>query len=75
MKQTFLLEGLDCANCAAKIERAVNGLDGISSAAVNFMTTKMVVETEADDMEEILKSIKKTVKKVEPDVRLKPLSR
>ena len=75
MKQTFLLEGLDCANCAAKIEKAVNALDGITNASVNFMTTKMVIETEANDMEEIFKSVKKTVKKAEPDVILKPVNR
>lgn len=75
MKQTFLLEGLDCANCAAKIEKAVNALDGISNASVNFMTTKLVIETETNDMDEIFKSVKKTVKKVEPDVTLKPVNR
>lgn len=75
MKQTFLLEGLDCANCAAKIEKAVNALDGISNASVNFMTTKMVIETVTDEMDEIFKSVKKTVKKTEPDVTLKPVNR
>ena len=47
MKKVFKLEGLGCANCAAKIEKAVSKLEGVSSASVNFMTTKMVIE--ADD--------------------------
>ena len=33
MKKTFKLEGLDCANCAAKIENAVKKIDGVSSAS------------------------------------------
>lgn len=75
MKQMFLLEGLDCANCAAKIERAIGALDGVSSASVNFMTTKLAVEAEEGDMEQIIAAVKKTVKKVEPDVKPKLLNK
>jgi cation transport ATPase len=50
MKKTFLLEGLDCANCAAKMEKAINALDGVSRATVNFMTTKLVIEGEDEKM-------------------------
>lgn len=71
MKQTFILEGLDCANCAAKIERAVGSLDGVTSASVNFMTTKMTLELNDNDTEKTLQSVKKTVKKIEPDVSMK----
>ncbi|RKD31906.1 cation transporter [Lacrimispora algidixylanolytica] len=75
MKQTFILEGLDCANCAAKIERAVGSLDGVTSASVNFMTTKMTIELNDNDTEKTLQSVKKTVKKIEPDVSMKLHSR
>ncbi|WP_313073495.1 cation transporter [Lacrimispora sp.] len=75
MKQTFILEGLDCANCAAKIERAVSSLDGVTSASVNFMTTKMTLELNDNDTEKTLQSVKKTVKKIEPDVSMKLHSR
>lgn len=75
MKQMFLLEGLDCANCAAKIERAIGALDGVSSASVNFMTTKLAVEAEEGDMEQIIAAVKKTIKKVEPDVKPKLLNK
>ena len=43
MKKTYLLEGLDCANCAAEVERNVAKLDGVNSASVNFLTLKMVL--------------------------------
>lgn len=73
MKKTYLLEDLCCANCAAAIERGVAKIDGVSSASVNFLTTKLVVEAEEANYEEIYKKIKKVVKKTEPDVTLKEL--
>lgn len=71
MKKTFKLEGLDCANCAAKIERAVQGLDGVTSASVNFVTTKMVIEGDDTKIDEIVKAANDIVKKLEPDVIVK----
>ena len=72
MKKSFKLKGLDCANCAAKIEEHVKKVDGVENASVSFMTQKMVVETSSDD-EEILKKIKKVVKKEEPDIKVEEI--
>ena len=69
MKTTILLKNLDCANCAAKIERAVSALEGINHATVNFMTSKLIVETDCEMTDLILKVVHKT----EPDVRAKIL--
>ena len=71
MKKVFRLEGLDCANCAAKIERGINDLEGVKEATVNFMTTKLVIEGEDDKMSEIIEEATKIVKKIEPDVVIK----
>lgn len=71
MKRTFKLEGLDCANCAAKIEHAVKVLDGVTSASVNFMTTKMVIEGDDTKFDDIVKSANAIVNKLEPDVIVK----
>jgi len=71
MKKTFKLLGLDCANCAAKIENAVQKIPGITSASVNFMTTKMVLEAEDDKMEDIISQATAIVKKLEPGVEIK----
>jgi len=73
MKKTFILEDLDCANCAAKIERAVGELDGVASASVNFMTTKMIIEADDAKMNDIIKKAKKIIKKHEPDVTLREI--
>lgn len=71
MKKKFILEGLDCANCAAKMEREINKLDGVMNANINFMTTKMLIEAEDDKMSVIIDNAEKIIKKIEPDVIIK----
>lgn len=71
MKRTFRLQGLDCANCAAKIERAVMKLPGVEKATVSFMTTRMTIEAADDKMDEIIREATAIVKKYEPDVEVK----
>ena len=73
MKKTYLLEGLCCANCAAKIERGVSDIDGVTEASVNFLTTKLTFEADDSRLDDIVKKAKKIVKKVEPDVEIKEL--
>ena len=67
MKKTYQLEDLDCANCAAKMERSVEKIDGVKSVSISFMTQKMVIEAEDDRFEEIMDQVVKVCKKVEPD--------
>lgn len=71
MKKTFKLENLDCANCAAKIERAVQKVLGVNSADVNFMTAKMNLELIDENSDLIVEEISKIVKKIEPEVIIK----
>lgn len=70
MKKIITVEDIDCANCAAKFERAVNGIDGVSSATVNFFAGKLIVEIEDGREDEVLKMIVKTAKKVIPDAEV-----
>ncbi|MDF2700868.1 MAG: Cation-transporting family ATPase [Haloplasmataceae bacterium] len=71
MKKKFVLEGLGCANCAAKMEKAINELDGVKEATVNFMTQKLVIEGEDEKMPKIVQEAEKIVKKVESQVVMK----
>lgn len=71
MKKKFILEGLDCANCAAKIEKAINEIDGVKDATVNFMTTKLVIDGEDEKMPVIIETAEKIVKSIEPDTIMK----
>ena len=73
MKSKFKLKGLDCANCAAELERAIQKLDGIESANISFMTEKMEIEYDETRKEDIIKSVKKLVKKEEPDVTMEEI--
>lgn len=71
MKKAFKLEDLDCANCAAKMERAINEMPEIKKATVNFMMQKMTLELEDGQvMDEVLPRVQKVMKKVEPDCRI-----
>lgn len=67
MKKVYMLEDLDCANCALKMEDGIKKIEGIVNAEVNFMTQKMTIETEVDDQKKIMKEVVKVCKKIEPD--------
>ena len=45
MKIKYTITGLDCPNCAAKLSRNMEGIEGIDSAKINFLTEKLTVET------------------------------
>ena len=73
MKVRFKIQGLDCANCAAELERAIQKLDGIESVNISFITQKMDIEFDETRREEIMQNLKKTIKKEEPDVTIEEL--
>ena len=71
MKKTFKLTDLDCANCARKMEDAINKLDGVNAATVSFMTQKMKVEfDEAADPAATMQQVLANCKKVESDCEI-----
>lgn len=41
---TFRLEGLDCADCAAKLEKRIAGIPGVENVKLNFAAAKMTVK-------------------------------
>ena len=70
MKKVYKLEDLDCANCAAKMERAVAKIDGVDSGSVRFMAQRMAIEADEDRFEEIMELVVNACKKIEPDCRI-----
>ena len=70
MKKVFKLEGLDCAHCAAKIEEKVSKLEGVKSVVINFMTTKMTIESVDENIADVVEKVKKLINEVEPDVNM-----
>lgn len=70
MKKTYKIE-VDCANCANLMEDAARKTEGVQSAAVNFMTQKMIVEfAEGHEPKEVMDKVLKACKKVEPDCEI-----
>ena len=69
MQQKFklILEGLDCANCALKIENGIKGIDGINNATVNFSNKTMMIESDWDK-NAIIDMVREAVMKLEPGV-------
>ena len=71
LKKEILLEGLCCGNCAAKIERESNNIDGVKSAIVDFISTKLIMEIEDPSKQsDIIDEVKDIVKRIEPDVNV-----
>lgn len=70
MKKTFKLSDLDCANCAAKIERAVGDVSGVAGVSVNFMTQKMALEAADDRFDAIMGEVKRVIGKIQPDISI-----
>ena len=70
MKKVFRLEGLDCAHCAAKIEERVSKLEGVKSVVINFMKTKMTLESIDENIGEVVEKVKKLINEIEPDVNM-----
>lgn len=66
MKKVFKLHDLGCANCAAKMEREISRIEGVNNASVNFITQKLTIESDVEDLSDILKAVQKTIKKIEP---------
>ena len=71
LKKEVILEGLDCANCAAKIEDEVNKINGVK-AYMNFMNKTLTLETESEkEYKNTLQQVETIVHKHEPDVVVK----
>lgn len=71
MKKKFNLIDLDCANCAAKMEAAIQKLAGVQSATVSFLQQKMTIEAEEGvDFDALMAQVVKVCKRAEPDCQI-----
>ena len=69
MERIFLLKGLDCPNCSAKIEKEVGDLENVNSSSVNLMKQTLTIQTETFD-NSIVEQIETIVHSHEPDVEV-----
>ena len=70
MKKKFNLIDLDCANCAAKMEEAINKIDGVNSATVSFMAQRLTIDADESRFDSIMKEVAAVCKRVEPDCEI-----
>lgn len=69
IKQSWKLD-IDCPNCAAKVERALQKLPGVVSVSVNYVQKKIALEAPADCFEEVRKAAYAKMKEIEPDAEI-----
>ena len=69
-RKVYILENLDCANCAAKMEESIKKIDGVNDAVVSFMTQKMTVDADDARFDEIMDEVVRVCAKVEPDCQI-----
>lgn len=55
MEKIYIVKGIDCANCAREFEEKVSKIDGVQKVIVNFMSEKLIVDSEIDCEKEIIK--------------------
>ncbi|MBQ3222067.1 MAG: heavy-metal-associated domain-containing protein [Clostridia bacterium] len=67
MKKKFQLKDLDCANCAAKFQNAIEKIEGVHSASVNFMLQKLTIEADDARFAAIMDEVVAVGKKVVPE--------
>ncbi|MDF0727876.1 heavy metal translocating P-type ATPase [Cytobacillus sp. S13-E01] len=70
-KQVLFLKGLDCANCAAKVEKHVNGMEGVTIATVDFVSKKLIIEAQnSNALSRIVSDAMISIPKIEPDIEV-----
>ena len=73
MKKKYSITGIDCANCAAKLEAKMNELPEVESVTLSFTTQQLYVEAENPD--EAVKALQALADKVEPGTEIGSLKR
>lgn len=69
MRKKYRID-VDCANCAAKMENAVNKLDGVTNASISFMGQRLVVEADEARFDSVMKEVVRACKRIEPDCEI-----
>lgn len=70
MKRTYKMEELCCANCAAKMETAINKLNDVDEAVINFMSQRITIVADEDKFESVVDEAQKIITKIERDCKI-----
>ena len=72
MRKKYHIEGIDCANCAAKVEKKMNELPDVE-VTLTFATSQLMVDAENPD--EVLIELRKIADKMEPGTVIEEISK
>ena len=68
MRKTYQLEDLECANCAAKMERDISAFPEVTKCTITFMTSRMSITVADDaDLEAVLDKAQQVMRSYEKD--------
>ncbi len=70
MKKVFKITGIDCANCALKMEDKIKQLENVNDVSINFLTEKFTLDAKDEEFSNILEKSKNIIKKIEPDAEI-----
>ncbi len=70
MKKNYVLEDLDCASCAARLEREISKVEGVQKATVSFFAQRLIIDFGESDADEVMKKVKKVARKALPECRI-----
>lgn len=71
MKKKYKVDGLDCANCASKVEEKIKKLDGVNDVKMSYIMGNLKLEIEDNiDEKQMLNKIEETGKKIEPSFKI-----
>ncbi|MHA7964787.1 heavy metal translocating P-type ATPase [Paenibacillus sp. CAU 1782] len=70
VKRSFILEGLDCSNCAMKIESNIRKLKGVEDCSVSFATKTLTMGVPKAQEQELIKEATRKIKELEPHIQV-----
>lgn len=71
MKKKFKFEGLDCANCASKIEDAISKMDGVNEVRVSYLSEKVKFDLRDDiDLDKFIEDCNEIADNIEPGSKI-----
>lgn len=70
MRKIFVLEDLECAHCAARMEEGIRKLQGVTHASVNFIAQRLTLEADDAIFDKVLKQAVKLCRRIEPDCKV-----
>ncbi len=70
MKKTYKMTGVDCANCAAKMEQQIGKLEGVNSCSLSFLLQKLTLDCEPEKLDSVLSEASSIVKRIDRGARI-----